>query len=440
MAAAAVAAAGPPVTKRKRVEKKLKLPTVDPANAQDNVFFSIGPDVCIIHKLCEKHKYVFIRAGVAAGKSTMAQYLSAKFSNMYVLVERPKVNHQEAKSWISAMCSAYNRNRKEEVPHDTLDLVLASFSKNKKTLIFDEAHLLFECKQIIPVLFKPSPSYQNIRILLFSSSFAYNSSSYPLTPPEITTRLLWRPKMPPLDGVVQQLEQCDVRLDSDSVRFLFNICGGNFGVTVKTFTWVQQTQKPDSSESSWDFHMTLKQICISLQNGWSKSSFLETLATSRAVKVNSKYSDLREIPQEFMHVLFQGPTSGLPVKMLQVLTTAGFILPLQHAFKCDMSVKTNGLFSNCKWNDLSKVPFGVSRPLMIDYYRSQVDHFASKIKKTYLSKTPTSCLNLLLFAVPFLSFKNLFSGSIPIITKGIVGGKFTTKSQEVEHVCQSVSS
>ena len=55
MAAAAVAAAGPPVTKRKRVEKKLKLPTVDPANAQDNVFFSIGPDVCIIHKLCEKH-------------------------------------------------------------------------------------------------------------------------------------------------------------------------------------------------------------------------------------------------------------------------------------------------------------------------------------------------------------------------------------------------
>ena len=422
-----MAAAADDRVKRARYERNLTLPRALPADPENNVFFSLDDDARIIDDLCKKHIFVFIRAGVAAGKTTMANYLCRKFKQ-YVLVEAPKLNHHLDASWIMSLCNAHKKQFPDDQISSTspraLDQVLNSFSRNQMTLVFDEAHLFFQikCSSIADALFKTSTSTMGIRVLLFSTTGGRNNGTGYFTPPEIQTRLLWSPKIPESDDVVNQLQRCGIKLDKKSIEFIFNFCGGNFGITVKAFTWVETKQE----STSWDEKTTVSNICASATQGWTSSDFLLALSKSRAVKVNSKYSEMSNIPKSFIKVLFQGPRTGLDGETLKNLTIAGFILPSPFSRNGPISKATQGRFIECNFWDSREVPFGVSHPLMADLYRSKfANSYVALIDPLY--KTPQNCLDILVRVVPFLSFKNLFVGHVCMKGKNVVSGKVPSK-------------
>ena len=387
---------------------KKTLPGYETPKYDENLFFSLDEDAAIVEKELNKNFVVFIRAGVASGKTTFAKYLTEpRIKSNYVLIKTPDKHQYD--DWVSNIKDAHKEiDPSSESPAKLTDM-LDSFASKEITLIFDEAHLTFADTTFSAALYKNKP--KNLKILLFSASGEAHSAddTYRITPQPITRKLMWYPKIPDFQAVVNELALCDVHLDEASVMFLFNLCGGQFDIVVKAFQWIQETQQHDRSpEEPWDLKTTMHNVRSSMNLGWEKAhSFLEKLTESRAVKCNGKYDGdfSKTIPTEFVKVLFEGPTSSLTAGKKKELTVCGFLVPEKP--KEDISN-----FALLNWTK-SGVLFRVANPFMCKYYQDafhDLGYFA-KIKTEYL--TPKTCVEMLALVVPFVSFENVVFPPVP---------------------------
>ena len=245
-----------------------------------------------------------------------------------------------------------------------------------KTLIFDEAHLLFSFPKLCEALFKLPDASKAPRMLLFSAaSQGEKDGVATLTPGEIRKKVMWHPPMPDAKEAAElavSLKEADVSLSADSVLFFFKLCGGHRGIFMSAMEWVRQEQQPKADKEKeevklWDIGTSVAEVRASLANsatkeagGWDEG-FRAAVAQSRAVKVNSKFSDLDNIPIAFARVLAGGPTkrSGLD-GLERLLTVAGFLVPERP--------EVNEEFDLYDWTG-ALVRYTVSNPFMAAYYR-----------------------------------------------------------------------
>ena len=124
------------------------------------------------------------------------------------------------------------------------------------------------------------------------------------------------------------------------------------------------------------------------------SSLLAVLASVRAVRVNGVYRDANKIPKEFVHILCEGPRNDLAPSVRRDLTVHGFLLP---------SPKVHSIeeFQPYDWHAVD-AKYRVSNHIMGLYYRQVLEK--QRQLTVDVDKHPTSCADLLLRAVPFLSF------------------------------------
>jgi len=112
--------------------------------AQENhhVFISLQGSSERVGKLFEgRHSVVFIRGGVATGKTTLAEHLAGQFPDKYVMV--PFTNAGEESAWERRTVEAIVKATRQNVNTDQLDVALELAANANLTLVYDEAHTLF---------------------------------------------------------------------------------------------------------------------------------------------------------------------------------------------------------------------------------------------------------------------------------------------------------
>ena len=307
------------------------------ARENKGLFFSLKKDAKRIEQELNEYGVIFIRSGVAVGKSTMVNYLKTN-NTKYVEITPPddEVNY-DVGSWVQRIADAHGDTQdlpsesSQRNPDYRLDKLLDSFAQQNTTLVFDEAHHCFACRTLSKALFKVRR--EGLRVLLFSASAEVTNpqtGKLQTTPSEIKRRLMWRPKLPDVPDVVDQLNRYGVKLDSKSLSFLLNLCAGHYGVIVHALHWISKQQRGETPLQSWDLRTTMEKVRTSMLGlkRWSTDgSFLKSLSDSRAISVNGPYKDENEIPAEFITLLFEGPTTDLTPEIRKTLTIAGFILP-----------------------------------------------------------------------------------------------------------------
>ena len=156
-------------------KRRILPPLNDPADPENHVFFSLTNYDKKIDKLFEGGgKVVFIRGGVAIGKTTLAKHLAREFPQKYVNV--PFTGAGMLHAWL--------------------------------TLVYDEAHTLFTSPALCSALFKSHTAYRP-KILLFSASGDASIASTLIvpTPGEITQKYMWTPPLNFTSELREQLEE-----------------------------------------------------------------------------------------------------------------------------------------------------------------------------------------------------------------------------------------
>ena len=390
---------------------------------EKNIFFSLIDDANQIDKLLEKDNIVFIRAAVASGKTTMARFLADHYENYVFIkdpVEDPAIDDYHL--WSDSFLTAHRRLGLDEAPNKLPDL-LTSFAHHGKTLVIDEAHLTFANTSLLDALYKQTP--EGLKIVLFSASgeTCSNKGKLRKTPASITCRLIWRPKIPDVADITQQLRRDHVTLDEESVSFLFNLCTGHFDMMMVALRWVQtqQLQGKTEDERQWKLKTTMQRVRSSWDVGWHVTgSFLHELRKSRAVRANGPYADEREIPSIFRHILFSGPTKLKSPQDRRDLTVAGLLLPEEYFVSKD----TN--FVSVDWAD-NDTRYRVAQPILCQYYQHKFQElgFFANIKPKYT--VPDNCLDLLALITPFLSFESVVFPPL-LHQSGEFGGGLNTES------------
>ena len=119
-------------------------------------------------------------------------------------------------------------------------------------LILDDGHLANENISFMARLCKDRQTgHSHPRVLFFSESGRVISSGSHIPwgqpgsmiePWDQPRKVEWRPDLPDTQQIVDDLKRCHVHLDSPSVMFLFNWCGGNYGIMTRALQWVQEQQ------------------------------------------------------------------------------------------------------------------------------------------------------------------------------------------------------
>jgi hypothetical protein len=343
---------------------------------------------------------VFIRAGVATGKSTLAVHLASKHSDRYILVATGETEADFRENIIRSAPGEIDPAGHSAIFH-------ALRAMNDKTLIFDEAHRLFRYPELMSALLKlPAPG-ESPKYLLFSASANGDSDGVMTTSsPQIDRKFMWYPPLPDATVLSASLKEADVSLSIGSVDFFMKICGGHRGIFMSAVVWVKEQQQ-SQEQAEWSVAKSVTEVRASLavsakkeSGGWN-FGFLSAIAQSRAVRVNSKYSELHNIPVVFANVLAGGAKKLSELNNHhRLLTIAGFIVPQQLS-------ADSGEFVKYDWID-SGVRYGVANSMMAQYYR---DTFSSELNfQSQLiadMDAPTSCADLLARALPFMSFINV---------------------------------
>ena len=95
-------------------------------------------------------------------------------------------------------------------------------------------------------------------------------------------------------------------------------------------------------------------------NGWTMGLF-EYWKESRAVRVGGRYSELDNIPTEFVQVLYGGPKTKAELNGRErELTIAGFLIPQQQ--------KMGQEFEPYDW-DLPNVRYTITCSIMAEFYK-----------------------------------------------------------------------
>ena len=215
-----------------------------------------------IEALYDEESVVFIRGGLACGKTTLAHYLATKYPEEYVNVPFADAGTEE--SWKKGTIEAVKTATKTDIADGDFRHALQLAKEKGLTLIYDEAHTLFRSPGLCTSLFKTNADYRP-KLLLFSASGdgTRAEGGSVSTPPEITKKYVWTPPLSYDDGLKDQLQEAEVRLDADSIRFLMQFTGGRRGIFMTAMRWVQQKQ----SGAAWDLKKTIKMVRESYGTG-----------------------------------------------------------------------------------------------------------------------------------------------------------------------------
>ena len=377
---------------KREIPEALKL--ADPAT---DVFIPLDATVQELENLLQKKRVVFIRAGVASGKSTLANYLCTVQPSKYLQVFAPAFEKLTSVQNWQEQLRATLRGKNQDVEGDLQDAIKHVYD-NDQVLVFDECHLLFSCPNFLSMFLKPRGLSQPPMMLLLSAASEAVDMRGRLsqTPAEITGKYMWTPPIPHPNALVDQLAEADVYLSEDAIEFFMSFCGGHRGIFMRAMEWVQMKQSKNSTQ--WD----LKRALGEASQAWDTESWNEAaddslmwrLQTVRAIRANGYLSALENIPQEFVDILCEGPTDGLDLNLRRELTINGLVLPLLK----------DSEFTLLDWGNIG-TKYGVANCLMASYYRQAL----SKMRKLTVDvdRNPLTCTDLLLRALPYLFFADV---------------------------------
>ena len=395
-------------------KKPRLLPAIGQVAEEDHhVFISLEGYAEKVGKLFEGgHSVVFIRSGVATGKTTLAEEL-ARQSPQYVNV--PFTGGGKQSSWEMRTVEAIEKSTDKRINRDELAFgnALKVAADRNLILVYDEAHTLFASQQLCSALFKSSGAYRP-KILLFSvSGDASNASALIVsTPGEITQKYMWTPPLSYTKELETQLKEAGVRLDQKSIEFCIRFCGGHRGIFIAAMHWVRSKQ---TSGESWDFKKTVGSVRNSYGTGdWNcaDNEILGHLRESRAVRVNGFYKDVNTVPREFAELLCKGSTTLPQQQVRRDLTIYGFVLPKHNG---DV-----GELQKLDWMN-AMTEYRVANPLLALYYRFQLKKSCG-LELQFEQSEPLGCADLLMRALPYMLFSKVVSfegGESELATDGL---------------------
>eukprot|EP00438_Fugacium_kawagutii_P004511 Skav214450 [mRNA] locus=scaffold1870:44876:46909:+ [translate_table: standard] len=381
-------------------KRRILPPLSKAADPQNHVFIPLADYDKKIDQLFEgDHDAVFIRGGVAIGKTTLAEHLAREFPQKYVNV--PFTDAGQPTAWKMGTVEALEKAIGKKITRDGLEFrnALKLARDNNLTLVYDEAHTLFSSPVLCSALFKSSTAYKP-KILLFSASGDASTASTLIvsTPVEITQKYMWTPPLNSTSELQEQLKEADVRLDKKSIKFFMQFCGGHRGIFIAAMRWVQSKQR--SGISPWAFRQTVGFVRNSYGGGdWdcAHTEILGYLRESRAVRVNGLYKDMRNVPREFVELLCKGSTT-LPQRVQRDLTIHGFVLPKYNG--------TEGEFQQLDWM-AEGTEYRVANPLLASYYFHNLKR--KNLEVRFEPSKPQHCADLLMRALPYLLFSRVVS-------------------------------
>ncbi|CAK9104299.1 unnamed protein product [Durusdinium trenchii] len=309
-------------------------------------------------------------------------------------------------SIVKTIMTAMQRSvRKDEMQ---LEDAVCLAHANNLTLVLDEAHTIFNLPDLCVLLFK---SDTHPKLLLLSAS-GEGKGSRAVTPSEIKQKFFWTPPVPEtedaLDELVKGLNEAGVHLDARSVAFFLKFCGGHRSIYVAAMRWVKQMQ---DETSHWAFRDTVAKVRASISDGsWATGTILGALAESRGVKVNGRYSDLDVVQKEFIQRLCEGP-GNLSKEIRRELTIQGFVIPVSEG---------NDEFQRVDWTRPGAT-YAVANPILASYYRHQLQNFCG-LKVHVEPFVPVNCLDLLLRAIPCLTFAQVVSFAADLESNSSLSG------------------
>ena len=224
-----------------------------------------------------------------------------------------------------------------DVANRSLKHLFQKLYENDQVLIFDECHLLFSCPAFCQLLVK-KPGYlqKRLKVLMLSAASEAENEQGKIyrTPAEITAEYMWTPPIPNASQLVHQLAAADVYLKEDAIDFFMRLCGGHRSIFMRSMQCVHDMQMKEKKRAWWDVRRSLAQVKLSWGNGnWTatdivkRTNLLGMLLESRAIRVNGKYNDANNIPDEFAEILCQGESGSLKPAVRRDLTIHGFTLP-----------------------------------------------------------------------------------------------------------------
>ena len=372
-------------------------------NATD-VFVPLEGTIQKLEDLLQSRRVVFIRAGVATGKSTLAEHLARTQSSKYLQVNSPEGEDALLlKKWKNELLETLlEESSTNDVANRSLKHIFQRLYENDQVLIFDECHLLFSCPAFCQLLVK-KPIYleKRLKVLMLSAASEAENEQGKIytTPAEITAKYMWTPPIPLASQLVHQLAAADVYLKEDAIDFFMRLCGGHRSIFMRSMQWVHDMQMKEKKRARWDVRRSLAEVRHSWGNGnWTatdtvkRTNLLGRLLESRAIRVNGKYKDANNIPDEFAEILCQGESGSLKPAVRRDLTIHGFILP---------SATKDHEFEPYDWNS-EGARYGVSNPLLAAYYRNVLEK--KRGLNVDVDMEVTSCIDLLLRALPYLNF------------------------------------
>ena len=293
------------------------------ANNVTDVFIPLDKTIQKLEDLLQSRRVVFIRAGVATGKSTLARHLARTQSSKYLQVNSPEGEDVLLfEKWKNELRKTLlKENSTADVAIGDLDSAFQRLYENDQVLIFDECHLLFSCPAFCQLLVK-QPGYlqDRLKVLMLSaaSEAANEQGAIHTTPAEITAKYMWTPPIPNASQLVHQLAAADVYLKEDAIDFFMSLCGGHRSIFMRSMQWVHDMQMKEKKRARWDIMRALGEAKHSWGNGnWTATDTVEgtnllgMLVESRAIRVNGKYKDANNIPDEFAEILCQGESGSL---------------------------------------------------------------------------------------------------------------------------------
>ena len=394
-------------------EPPCKLRTLPPIGevAEENrhVFISVQGYSEKVGKLFDGHSVVFIRGGVATGKTTLAEHLDR--SEKYVNV--PFTEHGDHDAWkVRTVEAVEQATGKVDRDGSGFGNALKQAKEKDLTLIYDEAHTLFPSSDLCSDLFKANIHYRPRVLLLSASGDASSTSSLTMTTPsEITQKFMWTPPLPCTPDLKMQLEQSGVTLDRESIQFFTSFCGGHRGIFIAAMHWVKSKQ---NAVESWDFKKTVGCVRISYNEGnWNcaDTELLGFVRMSRAVRINGRFHAVHDIPRKFVELLCKGATSIAEADVRRELTINGFVLP-----KLDRGIEAE--FQKLDWNN-AHMEYEVANPLLASYYRFILKKQCA-LEVEFEASNPQHCADLLMRALPYLFFSKVvsFEGDVSQLAKG----------------------
>jgi len=406
----------------------LNISTARPADSEKDVFIPLDETVRklknILNAAWKKGDHVtFFRAPVAAGKSTLVQYLSTAYNEEFVKVDFA-VNED---MWFRHIIDASGK----DLPLDSVMKALDEIGKQGKAIVIDEAHLLFGCPRVVALLTKGLQGKNHTpKIVLFSASgsaVGLNGETV-ATPSEITHKYMWYPPVPDSERLVEELKEAEppIHLTADSVRFFIALCGGHRGIFMRSMTWVQECQNisqdgndadDDNNITSWNIQECVSQVRKTFEEsrkattrglGWN-IGLRKAFKASRAVRVNGNFSNIENIPKEFGMVLFGGSKLMKELNGKERdLTINGFLFPER--------TNSDEEFVLYDWTDI-QVCYGISNPIMAEYYSDVLSSYKRRLVES--KKKPSSAADLLARVLPYMTFTTVVDNPIPTREGGL---------------------